>query len=194
MAEKEGVVEDTAGAAAAVDDDEEDDAEEAAAAAAWTPPTEAEYKATLAKLNRSRTQAKTLREAAEAAKAAGTAATAAEGAPAGIDPKVLAQAQMRVVRTEAKARLLQEQIDPDMLDLALGLLRPSEIAFIGDDPDLDEWIDAVKDKHPKLFGAVVTQPQGRQPVGTVNQGAAATRTPKKLSFGEQVLAAAKAKR
>jgi hypothetical protein len=192
MAEKEGVVEDTTGATAAADDDEDDDEETAAAPVAWTPPTEAEYKATLAKLNRARSQAKAERLAAEAAKTA--ANTGAEAVPAGIDPKVLEQAQMRVVRVEAKARLLQEKIDPDMLDLALGRLRAADITFIGDDPDLDEWIDDTKAKFPKLFVTEAAPQASRQPVGRVDQGAAATRTPKTLTFGEKVLAASKAKR
>jgi hypothetical protein len=177
----------------------------------WKPPTRAEWEAhqaaleaEKAKLQRARTQAERLRREKGSAPAAAAAAPP-EGAPAAdaAGTKELAALQQRAVAAErravvaaARVQLTQRGADPGLLDLAVARLNTAEVDFDGDEPILDAWLDELEEKYPKLFTKPNGAPVGggRQQVGTVNQGSAAVRTPKKLGFGDQVLAASKAKR
>lgn len=145
----------------------------------WTPPTREEYEAQQTahraaleaeqgKLKRAREQAKRLREGKPPAAAAGQAPAA--GAAGG----EIAVWQARAVRTAAKAELLARGADADMVDLAVARLRPDQIEFTEDDePELDEWLDEMQERYPKLFAAAAPAPTApaRRP-GRVDQGAA----------------------
>lgn len=165
----------------------------------WKAPTEEEwkaqqaaYEAAQAKLKRARTQAQSLREKAKGvpttAGAEGDAAT--EGAAAVPDPQ-LAVWQGRAVRAAAKVQLLERGADPDLLDLALARLRPDEIDFNKDDePELEDWLDELEEKHPKLFAKPAAAAEsGRRALGGVNQGRAANGagTSKPKRYGELVI-------
>lgn len=173
--------------------------------AEWTPPTKAEHDATLAaleaergKLKRAREQAKRLRESTKAVAGAieaeaGGAPAAGAGSEAAPDPRIAAM-QTRVVRAAAKARLLEDGADPELVDLALARLQPDQVEFTEDDePDLDEWLDEMKDKHPKVFAKPTAEQGGaRRALGGVDQGrGAGAGTVKKLTFGQQVIENAK---
>lgn len=151
----------------------------------YTPPTREQWEATQAKLKRAREQARKLREAKQ---------TAATSAP---DPQAAAAAQAdvekwqtRAVRTAAKAELLSRGADADMVDLALGRLKPNSVEFDDDDqPDLEEWLDEIQDRYPKLF----KQPEAPAPVAQrPKAGRVETPTGKpvraKATLGEQILA------
>lgn len=180
-------------------------------AADWVAPTQAEWqaqqdahKAALdaekGKLTRARTQAERLRKDKGAA-APATAATATEGAAAadGATTAQLAALEQRAVAAErravvaaARVQLTQRGAAAGLLDLAVARLNVADVQFDGDEPILDVWLDEMEEKYPQLFAKADAAPSiGRQQVGTVNQGAAAVRTPKKLGFGDQVLAASK---
>lgn len=166
----------------------------------WTPPTreqweaqQAALEAERAKLARARKQAQRLREggAKGAVQPPAPVEGQPEGAPAAADPQ-LAVWQTRAVRSSAKAQLLERGADPDMVDLALGRLNIAEVSFDADDePELDEWLDRMEDRYPKLFAkadAGTSTATGTRPVGGVNQGNAAGRpAPRKLSLGEQII-------
>lgn len=175
----------------------------------WTAPTREQWEAAQAALEaekaktaRARKQAQRLRETSKGQQQGGAGAGSAEdgdGAPAqpsGPDPQ-LAVWQARAVRTAAKAELLARGADPEMVDLALGRLRPDQVDFTADDePDLDAWLDEMEDRYPKLFAkpqqSAAEQPGARRPMGSVDQGRAAAGTgtgagaPRKR-FGQQVL-------
>lgn len=160
------------------DDDEQTEPE-------WTPPTREQWEAAQAKLARARKQAQTLREKSRAA---------APAAPADPEATAAAQAdverwQTRAVRTAAKAELLARGADPDMADLALGRLKVSAVEFDdNDEPDLEDWLDEIQDRYPKLF----RQPEpaaapARPKAGRVETPAARPVRPKP-SLGEQIVA------
>lgn len=173
-------------------DDTEQDAEETEdgdedgqAEPEWTPPTREQWEAAQAKLARARKQAQALREKSRAT---------APSAPADPEAAAAAQAdverwQTRAVRTAAKAELLTRGADPDMVDLALGRLKVSQVEFDDDDqPDLDEWLEEMQDRYPKLF----KQPEApavpaRPKAGRVETPAARPVRPKP-SLGEQIVA------
>jgi hypothetical protein len=165
----------------------------------WTPPTREEWaaaqaalEAERAKLKRARTQAQKLREAKRPEAPAQPAGDGQEGgAAAGPDPQ-LAVWQARAVRASAKAGLLDRGADPEMVDLALGRLKPDEIDFTEDDePDLDAWLDDVQDRYPKLFAKpeAAAQQGARRPMGAVDQGSAKGRpVQRQMTYGERVIA------
>lgn len=172
----------------------------------WTAPTREEWEAAQAaleaekaKLARARKQAQRLRENGKGQPQA-TGGAPEDGDPAaqasGPDPQ-LAVWQARAVRTAAKAELLARGADPEMVDLALGRLRPDQVDFTADDePDLDAWLDEMEDRYPKLFAkpqqSAAEHPGARRPMGSVDQGRAAAGTgtgqgaPRKR-YGQQVL-------
>lgn len=167
----------------------------------WTPPTREEYEAQQAvhraaleaeqaKLQRARQQAKRLREG-KPAPAAGQPAPA-DAAPAGD----VAVWQARAVRTAAKAELLARGADAEMVDLAVARLKPTEIDFNEEDePDLDEWLDEIQERYPKLFAAPAPAAPRPRP-GRVDQGAASSGQPARpaLSLGQQIIANSEAAR
>ncbi len=169
-------------------DEPGDDEDGAGGEPEWTPPTKAEWEAAQAKLKRAREQARKLREGAR------------PGAdPAKADPQAGAAAQAdvekwqaRAVSTAAKAELLTRGADPDMVDLALSRLKVSSIEFDDDDqPDLEDWLDDMQDRYPKLFKqpeTPTTAPQAARPrPGRVEPPAGKVVRPK-MSLGEQILA------
>lgn len=179
-----------------LDDDAEetgDEDEESGTEAEWTPPTKAEWDAAQArlaaeqaKLKRARLQAQKLREGGRGG---------ADGKP-GPEAAAAAQAdvqkwQTRAVTTAARAELLARGAEPDMVDLALGRLKAAEIEFGDDDqPDLEEWLDDMQDRYPRLFKAAEAAPSApasRPRPGKVEPGGKTPVRPK-LSLGQQILA------
>jgi len=160
----------------------------------WTAPTREQWEAQQAaldaekaKLKRAREQAKRLREGKPAEGAAGDG-----GQPAAQSGEVDVW-KGRAVRAAAKVELINRGADPDMVDLALARLKPAEIEFDTDDePELDDWLDEMQERYPKLFvkQAAVEPARAQQRAGRIDQGAVAparvART--KLSLGEQILA------
>jgi hypothetical protein len=171
----------------------------------WAPPTREEWEAMQAsleaekgKLTRARNQAKRLREGRAAPAGQQQGAGEGEGQQAGPDPQ-LAVWQQRAVRSAAKAQLLERGADADMVDLALARLRSEQIEFDGEDePILEDWLDEMEERYPKLFAkALAGMPTATGPrqVGRVDQGRAAARpAPPKLSLGEQIIANSEAAR
>lgn len=168
----------------------------------WTPPTreqwqaqqeahQAALKAERAKLARARKQAERLRKGA-------VDQEGADGAPAGEGTGPAAQAgeavwRRRAVRASAKAQLLDRGADSETVALMLEGLKPEIVGFDDqDEPELDDWLDEMEERYPKLFTKPGTsvQPQERQRPGRIDQGAAAGSRPAraKLSLGEQILA------
>lgn len=171
----------------------------------WTPPTREEWEAQQAahkaaleaeqgKLARARAQAKRLREG----KPATATPAAAQGAPAdGAPAGEIALWQARAVRTAAREALKDKGADADLVDLALARLKPSEIEFNEDDePELDDWLDEMQERYPKLFATAPAAPAPRRP-GRVDQGAAAGGQPAarpQMSLGELIIAKSEAAR
>lgn len=166
----------------------------------WKPPTREQWEAAQAaleaeraKLKRARTQAKNLREQRQqtttAAQTQGDGGDG-QGAP-GPDPQLTVW-QQRAVRTAAKAELLARGADPDMVDLAVSRLKPDQIDFNDDDePELEEWLDEMQDKYPKLFAKPEPAPAptgARRAMGAVDQGSARGRpVGRQMSYGERVI-------
>lgn len=169
----------------------------------WTPPTREEYEAQKAahqaelekeraKLERARKQAQRLREGKPATPAA------AEGQAPAADGEDLAKWQTRAVRASAREALKDKGADPDLVELALARLKPGTVEFDEDDePLLDEWLDEMQERYPKLFAsaAPAAAAPARRP-GRVDQGAGATGQPARpqLSLGEKILAKSEAAR
>lgn len=196
--QQQGPADGDTGAEDAYEDDalEQDDAvdEDGVPAEAWTPPTREEWEASQAKLKRANEQAKRLRE-----KSRTTPAAPATEAATPTDPAELTRWQTRAVRSAAKGELLARGADPDMVDLALGRLKANEIDFNGDDePELDDWLDEMEDKYPKLFAKNAPAPAAPAAprAGRLEQGAAATGRPVRpaMSLGEQIIANSEAAR
>jgi len=156
----------------------------------WTAPTREQWEAQQAaldaekaKLKRAREQAKRLREGKPAEGAAGDG-----GQPAAHSGEVDVW-KGRAVRAAAKVELINRGADPDMVDLALGRLKVDTVEFDHDDqPDLEEWIEDMQDRYPKLF----KQPeapaaQQRPKAGKVETPSARPVRPK-MSLGEQIVA------
>lgn len=166
-------------------DEETEDGDEGQAEPEWTPPTREQWEAAEAKLKRARQQAQKLRQEKQAASSATPDPQAATAAQADVE-----KWQTRAVRTAAKAELLARGADADMVDLALGRLKPNSVEFDDDDqPDLEEWLDEIQDRYPKLF----KQPEAPAPV-TQRPKAGRVETPTgkpvraKATLGEQILA------
>lgn len=168
-----------------LDEETEDGGDEGQAEPEYTPPTKEQWEATQAKLKRAREQARKLREAKQATPAATPDPQAAAAAQADVE-----RWQTRAVRTAAKAELLARGADADMVDLALGRLKPNSVEFDDDDqPDLEEWLDEIQDRYPKLF----KQPEAPAPVAQrPKAGRVETPTGKpvraKPSLGDQIIA------
>jgi len=165
----------------------------------WTPPTreqweahQAALEAERAKLKRARDQAKRLREGKPPTDPAATA-------PAAVAPGEVDVWKSRAVRAAAKAELIDRGADPDMVDLALGRLKADQIEFDADDePELDDWLDEMQERYPKLFAKAPAAPTAdpRPRAGRVNQAAPAGGTPArpKMSLGEAIIAKSEAAR
>lgn len=179
-----------------IDGDADDQADDADAAdedePEWTPPTKEQWEAQQAKLKRANSQAKRLREAKDGK------AKPTEADDAGKADAELERWQSRAIRSDAKAGLVSRGVDPDMVELALAKLKPAEIEFDDDDdPVLDDWLDDMEERFPKLFQKAVT-PEPRRTArraGTVDQGAGAggraqQRPPQSMT--QQLYAAAEA--
>lgn len=165
----------------------------------WTPPTREQWEAQQAaldaekaKLKRARDQAKRLREG-KGAEPAGEG-----GQPAAGNGEVDVW-KGRAVRAAAKAELIDRGADPDMVDLALARLKPGEIEFDADDePELDDWLDEMQERYPKLFAKTPAAPaaEPRRRAGRVDQAAPAGGTPArpKPSLGELIIQKSEAAR
>lgn len=166
--------------------EDDDEGEEPGGEPEWTPPTREQWEASQAKLKRAREQARKLRETgrSQTAPAAPADPAATEAARADVE-----KWQRRAVTSAAQSALVARGADPDMVELALGRLKVSEIEFDDDDqPELDDWLDEIQDKYPKLFAkpdapvaparprAGKLEPGGKQPVRP------------RMSLGEQIIA------
>lgn len=177
----------------AVDDVTDDDAEETedgdepeGGEPEWTPPTREQWDAAQAKLARARKQAQALRESKNKA----AAAPAADPQAAATAQADVEKWQSRAVSTAAKAELLTRGADPDMVDLALGRLKVASIEFDADDqPDLEDWLDDIQDRYPKLFKQAEAAPTApvRTKAGRVETPTGQPVRPK-MSLGEQIVA------
>lgn len=169
----------------------------------WTPPTREEWEAQQTahkaaleaeqgKLKRAREQAKKLRE--------GKGGTSPEGQPpaSAAQPEELAVWQTRAVNAFAETALLKRGADPEMIDLALARLKPAEVDFDEDNrPDLDEWLDEMQERYPRLFAPATPAPAAAaRRAGRVDQAAAGAGQPVRpqLSLGEKILAKSEAAR
>lgn len=157
----------------------------------WTPPTKEQWEeqqkalaAAQAKTKRANEQARKLREAKQQA----AAAASGDGA-ATPDSADLAKWQARAVRASAKVQLIARGADADMVELALGRLKPGEVEFDSDDePDLADWLDDMEDRFPKLFKQAEPQAAPARPkAGKVETPAGRGPRPK-MSLGEQIMA------
>lgn len=185
-------------------DEPEGDAPEGGEEQEWTPPTREQWqaqqdahKAALeaekAKLNRARNQAKRLREGGTA-KQEGTPGEGAQPAAAGeVDVW-----RGRAVRSAAKAALLDRGADSETVGLMLSGLKAERIEFDADDePELDDWLDDMEERYPKLFAKTAPAAAPERPrAGRVEQGAPAGGRPvrPKLSLGEAIIAKSEAAR
>jgi len=190
---EEGELEEPEGAEDGGEDEEEEE---------WTPPTreqwqaqqeahQAALKAERAKLARARKQAERLRKGAADQEGADSAPTGEGTGPTGQGGEAVWR--RRAVRASAKAQLLGRGADSETVALMLEGLKPENVGFDDqDEPELDDWLDEMEERYPKLFTKPGTsvQPQERQRPGRINQGAAAGSRPAraKLSLGEQILA------
>lgn len=97
--------------------------------------------------------------------------------------------QERAVRQSAKAALVEKGADSEFIDLLVTKLKINEIEFDDDEPLLDDWLDEMEEKYPKVFQPV--QPK-RRVVPSVDQGSGAPDKPAKpkMRYGDQVIAAA----
>ena len=165
-------------------DDTEDGEETETGEPEWTPPTRQQWAAAEAKLKRAREQARKLREAQAATPAAAGDPQAAAAAQADLE-----KWQTRAVSTAAKAELLARGADPDMVDLALGRLKVSAVEFGDDDqPDLEDWLDEIQERYPKLFKpADAPAAPARPRAGRVETPAGNPVRPK-MGLGAQILA------
>lgn len=150
----------------------------------WAPPTREQWEAAQAKLKRAREQARKLREAKQAAPTVQADPEATAAAQADVE-----RWQTRAVKTAAKAELLTRGADPDMVDLALGRLKVAQVEFDDDDqPDLEEWLEEMQDRYPKLF----RQPEAPAALARPKAGRVETPTARpvrpKMSLGEQIVA------
>lgn len=163
----------------------------------------AALEASQAKLHRARAQAKALREAANVPAPTPPTSATRKTAPPKPDPEpVVVQDtaeverwQVRAVQAEARSQLISRGCDPDLVDAPLSRLRVSEIDWDGDDPILDEYLDAMEERYPKLFAkpepvAAAPRPGGVRRAASIDQAAgngARGRTPEKeISFGERL--------
>lgn len=171
----------------------------------WTPPTreqwqaqQAAHKAALeaekAKLARARKQAERLRKG-------GTAKPEGAAEGDGAQPATAGEADVwrrRAVRASAKAQLLDRGADSDTVNLMLGDLKPERIEFDDqDEPELDDWLDDMEERYPKMFVKAPAAPAAERPrTGRVEQGAPSGGRPvrPKLSLGEQIIAKSEAAR
>lgn len=168
----------------------------------WTPPTREQWqaqqdahKAALeaerAKLARARKQAERLRKGgAQAVGGDGAAGEGGQQAAAGGEVDVW---RGRAVRAAAKAGLLDRGADSETVSLMLGGLKTDRIEFDdSDEPELDDWLDEMEERYPKLFAKAAPVPAepARPRAGRVEQGAPAGARPPvrpKPSLGQLII-------
>ena len=168
----------------------------------WQPPTRGQYEelvkareAAEGKLKRARSQAQRLRQGTK--DTSGQQAPDGEGQPAGPDPET-EKWRRAAIQQSAESALLKRGGDPEMVDLALGQLRISDIEV--DErgrPDLEDWLDEMEERYPKLFAkGSATATAVRTPVGSVDQGRAAARPAAQqlVGIGAQIIAKSEAAR
>lgn len=175
---------------------------------------QAQYEASQANLTRARKQAQKLREQQKAAATptapappAAPAATPAKATrpAAAPEPQVVTvqddaevqRLQGAAVRAYAKAALLANGCDPDLIDAPLSRLRSAEVEWDDDEnePILDEYLEDMKARYPKAFvkpepPAPAQRPGPRRP-GGIDQGASTTggRAQPHRSFGQTLIEA-----
>jgi hypothetical protein len=98
-----------------------------------------------------------------------------------------------VVRVSARAELLDRGADSDMVNLMLAALKPERIEFDDNgDPELDDYLDEMEERYPKLFTKTPPTPAPERPrAGRVDQGApagAGRPVRPKLGIGQQIIA------
>lgn len=170
--------------------DEQDEGAEGTEGAEFVPPTKEQWDALQGKLSRARKQAQRLRESSKN----GTVTPPEEAEK---QRGELEKWQVRAVRADAKAGLLERGADADLIDLALSKLKIADISFDDDDSaDLEDWYDEMEEKYPKLFakqGAPSTSATNRTPrrPAAIDQGAAGNGKPanRQGTFADTLLAA-----
>src|ERR1700761_4897736 len=121
----------------------------------WTPPTREQYEelvkareAAEGKLKRARSQAQRLRQGTK--DTSGQQGADGEGQPAAPDPEAEKWRGV-AVRQAARSALLTRGADADMVHLAVARLRVAEVEVDADgEPDLDDFLDEIEEKYPKL--------------------------------------------
>jgi hypothetical protein len=117
----------------------------------------AALEASQAKLQRARAQAKSLREQQAAASTTPPAPARRQQPKLDPEPVVVQDTaeverwQVRAVLADAKSALIQRGCDPDLVDAPLSKLKVGEIDWDDDEPILDEYLDAMEERYPKLF-------------------------------------------
>lgn len=165
-------------------DDEGDELDDEEVVEEWKPPTKEEWEITQGKLKRARTQAQKLREASKGKPKPKDEAEVAK------DNAELERWQLRAIRSDAKSGLLERGADPEMVELALAKLKPAEVEFNDDDdPDLEDWLDEMEERYPKLFVKEEVAPKQRRKPGTIDQGAGNNGRPQKpaKTFGQLLI-------
>lgn len=172
------------------DGEEGEEAEEQIDWKAKFEEQQAALEASQAKLQRARAQAKSLREKAEASTPptpkppVKTARPPAKAAPTSEPEAITVQDdsevqrwQERAIKADARAQLLARGCDPDLIDAPLSRLRVGEIDWDEDEPILDEYLDAMEERYPKLFAKpeppAPVRTNGARRASSIDQGAVA---------------------
>lgn len=174
-----------------VDDNDEQEEVESTEGAEFVPPTKEQWDALQGKLSRARKQAQRLRESSKN----GTVTPPEEAEK---QKGELEKWQVRAVRSDAKAGLLERGADSELIELALSKLKVADISFDDDEnADLEDWLDEMEEKYPKLFSkqaAPNTSTTNRTPrrPAAIDQGAAGNGKPAKATatFADTLLSSA----
>lgn len=167
-------------------EEQDDELDEVDETVEWTPPTKEEWDKLQGKLNRANKQAQKLRESSRNGKVVDEDEEKNKQ-----HTEELTRWQLRAIRSDAKSGLLERGADPDMVELALGKLKPSDIEFNDDDdPELEDWLDDMEERYPKLFSKVEeVKPKAQRKPNSIDQGAGNTGKPTKpkQTMGEMLV-------
>lgn len=168
-------------------DVDDNDGQEEVESTEFVPPTKEQWDVLQGKLTRARKQAQRLRESAKG----GTVAPPEEAEK---QKGEVEKWQVRAVRSDAKAGLLERGADSDLIELALSKLKVGDISFDDDDnADLDDWLDEMEERYPKLFSKQAVTPPVRTPrrPAAIDQGAGNGKPAKpSANFADSLLASA----
>lgn len=168
------------------EEQEGDELEEVDETLEWSPPSKEEWDKLQGKLNRANKQAQKLRENSRTGKVVDEDEEKNKQ-----HTEELTRWQLRAIRSDAKSGLLERGADPDMVELALGKLKPSDVEFNDDDdPELEDWLDDMEERYPKLFNKVEeVKPKAQRKPNSIDQGAGNTAKPSKpkQTMGEMLV-------